>query len=129
MSADLSKGMYMQDSATAKALAFHKEVRTRCVTLDGDDFNPGGLLTGKQPPEAHCLMTVACGNTDSTSMVPDWLNAEPGPCYALTPALAGLWTPMVNTCLQVLVSRQEDCAHDNLSDNDLVGHEASQQSS
>lgn len=42
-------GLYLQDSATAKALAFHKEVRTRCVTLDGDDFNPGGLLTGEFP--------------------------------------------------------------------------------
>jgi chromosome segregation ATPase len=36
----------LQDSSTAKALAFHKEVRTRCITLEGDDFNPGGLLTG-----------------------------------------------------------------------------------
>ena len=36
----------MQESSTAKALAFHKEVRTRCITLEGDDFNPGGLLTG-----------------------------------------------------------------------------------
>lgn len=35
-----------QDSGTAKKLAFSKEVSSRCVTLDGDDFNPGGLLTG-----------------------------------------------------------------------------------
>ena len=35
-----------QDAATAKALAFHREVRTRCITLEGDDFNPGGTLTG-----------------------------------------------------------------------------------
>ena len=38
----------MQDSATAKKLAFHKDVHTRCITLEGDDFNPGGLLTGKR---------------------------------------------------------------------------------
>ena len=38
--------VWVQDSGTAKALAFHKEVATRCITLDGDDFNPGGLLTG-----------------------------------------------------------------------------------
>ena len=37
----------MQDSASAKKLAFHKDVHTRCITLEGDDFNPGGLLTGK----------------------------------------------------------------------------------
>lgn len=35
-----------QDAASAKKLAFTKEVNTRCVTLDGDDFNPGGTLTG-----------------------------------------------------------------------------------
>lgn len=38
--------LHAQDSSTAKALAFHKEVRTRCITLEGDDVNPGGLLTG-----------------------------------------------------------------------------------
>lgn len=36
----------VQDASTAKALAFNKDVRTRCITLDGDDFNPGGTLTG-----------------------------------------------------------------------------------
>ena len=27
-------------------VAFDRGVQTRCVTLDGDDFNPGGTLTG-----------------------------------------------------------------------------------
>ena len=31
-----------QDSSNAKALAFNKDVRTRCITLEGDDFNPSG---------------------------------------------------------------------------------------
>jgi structural maintenance of chromosome 2 len=35
-----------QDTGSAKKLAFTKEVSTRCVTLDGDDFNPSGTLTG-----------------------------------------------------------------------------------
>lgn len=35
-----------KDDETAKKLAFTKEVGTRSVTLDGDDFNPGGTLTG-----------------------------------------------------------------------------------
>ena len=35
-----------QDTGSAKKLAFTKEVNTRCVTLDGDDFNPSGTLTG-----------------------------------------------------------------------------------
>lgn len=35
-----------QDAATAKKLAFSREVERRCVTLEGDDFNPKGLLTG-----------------------------------------------------------------------------------
>ena len=40
----------VQDSATAKSLAFNREVRTRCVTLEGDDFNPSGTLTGAPRP-------------------------------------------------------------------------------
>ena len=52
---------WTQDSSTAKALAFHKEVRTRCITLQGDDFNPGGLLTGKSltagPGVPNCCTT------------------------------------------------------------------------
>eukprot|EP00775_Hariotina_reticulata_P003904 gene3904-4158_t len=35
-----------QDAGTAKKLAFAREVGQRCITLEGDDFNPGGLLTG-----------------------------------------------------------------------------------
>ncbi|KAG1678186.1 hypothetical protein FOA52_016123 [Chlamydomonas sp. UWO 241] len=35
-----------QDAGTAKKLAFSREVSCRCVTLQGDDFNPSGLLTG-----------------------------------------------------------------------------------
>jgi chromosome segregation ATPase len=35
-----------QDTGTAKKLAFSREVNARCVTLEGDDFNPSGLLTG-----------------------------------------------------------------------------------
>ncbi|KAL4421732.1 hypothetical protein ABPG77_002348 [Micractinium sp. CCAP 211/92] len=35
-----------KDSATAKKLAFAREINTRCITLEGDDFNPGGTLTG-----------------------------------------------------------------------------------
>ena len=36
----------LQDAAAAKTLAFHRDVRTRCITLEGDDFNPSGTLTG-----------------------------------------------------------------------------------
>lgn len=35
-----------KDAGTAKKLAFSRDVNTRCITLDGDDFNPGGTLTG-----------------------------------------------------------------------------------
>ncbi|CAI5529739.1 unnamed protein product [Closterium sp. Naga37s-1] len=35
-----------RDSATAKKVAFHPDIMTPCVTLDGDSYNPGGLLTG-----------------------------------------------------------------------------------
>ena len=36
----------MQDAATARAVAFDKDVLTNCVTVEGDLLNPGGLLTG-----------------------------------------------------------------------------------
>ena len=41
----------LQDAATAKSLAFNRDVRTRCVTLEGDDFNPSGTLTGAPCPD------------------------------------------------------------------------------
>ena len=43
----------LQDVGTAKTLAFNKDVRTRCITLEGDDFNPGGTLTGLFPDSSH----------------------------------------------------------------------------
>ena len=58
----------LQDSSTAKALAFHKEVRTRCITLEGDDFNPGGLLTGMSAFTVttllwHHFWVLCCANS------------------------------------------------------------------
>ena len=34
------------DMESARKVAFDKNVMTRTVTLDGDDFNPSGTLTG-----------------------------------------------------------------------------------
>ena len=57
----------VQDSATARSLAFNKEVRTRCVTLEGDDFNPSGTLTGTPAPDPRTcnihlqLQGLGCG--------------------------------------------------------------------
>lgn len=36
----------IQDSGVAKKLAFSRDVNMRCVTLDGDDFNPSGVGPG-----------------------------------------------------------------------------------
>ena len=47
----------MQDAEVAKGLAFSQEVRTRCITLQGDDFNPSGTLTGRAP-ELPSIMLV-----------------------------------------------------------------------
>ena len=35
-----------EDSETAKKVAFDPRVRMRCVTLDGDTYNPNGILSG-----------------------------------------------------------------------------------
>jgi len=47
-----------QDSATAKKLAFSKDVERRCVTLEGDDFNPKGLLTGGARQQVRAVCAV-----------------------------------------------------------------------
>ena len=49
---------HLQDASTAKALAFNKDVRTRCITLEGDDFNPGGTLTGQLPNPSYPTMDM-----------------------------------------------------------------------
>jgi len=63
-----------QDTLSAKKLAFTREVGARCVTWDGDDFNPSGTLTGGSRnksnsglflPFSHsCLSNVAWSLTD-----------------------------------------------------------------
>ncbi|KXZ47638.1 hypothetical protein GPECTOR_34g797 [Gonium pectorale] len=45
-----------QDSGTAKRLAFSREVNMRCVSLEGDDFNPAGTLTGGSRGARACLL-------------------------------------------------------------------------
>ncbi len=35
-----------QDAATAKAVAFNRDVMMKCVTHEGDMFDPSGTLTG-----------------------------------------------------------------------------------
>uniref|UniRef100_A0A0K0DTY4 Structural maintenance of chromosomes protein n=1 Tax=Strongyloides stercoralis TaxID=6248 RepID=A0A0K0DTY4_STRER len=40
------------DADVAKRVCFNREVNTRCVTLDGDDYNPSGILTGGSSRQA-----------------------------------------------------------------------------
>jgi len=40
------KAFVCEDAATARAVAFDKDVLTNCVTVEGDLLNPNGLLTG-----------------------------------------------------------------------------------
>jgi structural maintenance of chromosome 2 len=47
------------DAAAAKKVALGREVARRAVTLDGDDFNPAGVLTGGSRPSASVLTTLA----------------------------------------------------------------------
>ncbi|GBF88023.1 structural maintenance of chromosomes 2-like [Raphidocelis subcapitata] len=46
------------DAATAKKLAFSRDVERRCVTLEGDDFNPKGLLTGGARQQGGCVLAA-----------------------------------------------------------------------
>jgi structural maintenance of chromosome 2 len=47
------------DAASAKKVALGREVARRAVTLEGDDFNPAGVLTGGSRPSASVLTTLA----------------------------------------------------------------------
>ncbi|MEW5297617.1 MAG: hypothetical protein WDW36_000815 [Sanguina aurantia] len=46
-----------KDSSTAQKLAFSQEVNCRCVSLEGDDFNPSGLLTGGHRNTSGSVLT------------------------------------------------------------------------
>ena len=48
----------LQDAGTAKKLANSREVNARCVSLEGDDFNPNGLLTGGSRNTDRCMLNV-----------------------------------------------------------------------
>jgi len=44
------KTLVCADSQTAQDVTFNKAVQARSVTLDGDVFEPAGLLTGGSKP-------------------------------------------------------------------------------
>ena len=46
------------DSDAAKKVTFHKNIRTKSVTLQGDVFDPSGTLTGGSAPPAPVLMKL-----------------------------------------------------------------------
>lgn len=81
----------LQDSSTAKSLAFHKEVRTRCITLEGDDFNPGGLLTGLSASNATTLLWHHSWVQTVTMLLCTAQPTATGICFSLLlPAPSGL---------------------------------------
>jgi len=70
----LGSVLICDDAATARALAFSPDVGVRCVTLEGDDFNPTGVLSGgARGGGAHILLALAdmaearAGMADATS--------------------------------------------------------------
>lgn len=62
---DAALVLLLQDAGTAKKLAFSREVNTRCITLEGDDFNPGGTLTGGSRNKGGSgACAAACGRQE-----------------------------------------------------------------
>ncbi|KAJ1979218.1 Structural maintenance of chromosomes protein 2 [Dimargaris verticillata] len=45
-----------QDAATAEQVTFHKDVRMKSVTLDGDVYDPSGTLQGGSKPSSSGLL-------------------------------------------------------------------------
>lgn len=44
------------DAETAKLVTFNPAVRTRCVTLDGDIYDPSGTLSGGSSPNSSGIL-------------------------------------------------------------------------
>lgn len=58
MSYAFGNAFVCEDAGTAKKLAFSKDVNRRCVTLEGDDFNPSGTLTGGSRSTSSLLLNL-----------------------------------------------------------------------
>ncbi|GJX56951.1 paladin isoform X2 [Tanacetum coccineum] len=55
--------LLIRTNAAAKKVAFHRQVKTKSVTLEGDLFQPGGLMTGgsvsnNKPPRRARLQAI-----------------------------------------------------------------------
>ena len=47
----------VSDAALASKITFHPEIRTKCVTLDGDVYDPSGTLEGGALPSGPSVLT------------------------------------------------------------------------
>ena len=57
MSYIFGSSFVVADSALAQKITFHPEVRTKCVTLDGDVYDPSGTLEGGALPSGPSVLT------------------------------------------------------------------------
>ena len=48
-----------EDAQTAKMLAFHREVNSRCVTIEGDVYDPSGTMSGGAAPQSSGILVRA----------------------------------------------------------------------
>ncbi|VDB87086.1 unnamed protein product [Peniophora sp. CBMAI 1063] len=48
-----------QDAPTAKMLAFHRDVHARCVTMEGDVYDPSGTMSGGAAPQSSGILVRA----------------------------------------------------------------------
>lgn len=44
------------DAEAAKAVAYHPDIKMRCITLDGDVYEPGATITGGSAPQSSDLL-------------------------------------------------------------------------
>ncbi|KAI0034810.1 condensin complex subunit SMC2 [Vararia minispora EC-137] len=51
-----SDTLICDDAATAKAVTFHKDIRVRSVTLEGDVYDPSGMLSGGAAPQSSGVL-------------------------------------------------------------------------
>lgn len=47
------------DAQTAKMLAFHRDVHARCVTMQGDVYDPSGTMSGGAAPQGSGILVKA----------------------------------------------------------------------
>jgi structural maintenance of chromosome 2 len=80
-----------QDAATAKAVAFHRDVMMKCVTHDGDLFDPSGTLTGGSRATGSAVLAKLHALAEAEAQLAACAAALTGACAAARVCCCCCW--------------------------------------